>query len=100
MSEASAPYGRKTQRAPSVSELHIVWITAGLSCDGDSISVTAATQPSLEDLLFGAIPGLPKVHLHNPVLAYENGDEFLQWYYRAADGQLDPFVLVVEGSVP
>jgi hypothetical protein len=23
----------------------------------------------------GAIPGLPKVHLHNPVLAYEVGDQ-------------------------
>ena len=44
---------------------------AGLGCDGDSVSITAATQPSIEDVLLGAIPGLPKVHLHNPVLAYE-----------------------------
>jgi hydrogenase small subunit len=82
------------------SEVHILWITAGLGCDGDTISVTAATQPSLEDLLLNGIPGLPKVHLHNPVLAYENGDEFLNDWYRAAAGQLDPFILVVEGSVP
>jgi hydrogenase small subunit len=64
--QAAAPYGRKTQRAPAVSDVHILWITAGLGCDGDSVSVTAADQPSIEDVLLGAIPGLPKVHLHNP----------------------------------
>ena len=48
----------------------------------------------------GAIPGLPKVHLHNPVLAYESGDEFLKFWYQAEQGKLDPFVLVVEGSIP
>src|SRR5438128_6760604 len=83
-----------------VEDVHIVWITAGLGCDGDSVSVTAATQPSIEDVLLGAIPGLPKVRLHNPVLAYEVGDEFMKAWYEAADGRLDPFVLVVEGSIP
>ena len=62
-----APYGRVTQKKPAVAEIHILWITAGLGCDGDSVSITAATQPSVEDVLLGAIPGLPKVHLHNPV---------------------------------
>ncbi len=57
-------------------------------------------QPSIEDVLLGAIPGLPKVHLHNPVLAYEVGDDFLKPFYQAEEGKLDPFVLVVEGSIP
>jgi len=35
----AAPYGSKTQKAPKVKDVHILWITAGLSCDGDSISV-------------------------------------------------------------
>jgi hydrogenase small subunit len=49
----------------------------------------------------GAIPGLPKVHLHNPVLAYEVGDEFMQYWHLADEGRLDaPFVLVIEGSIP
>jgi hydrogenase small subunit len=100
MTAQAAPYGRVTQKKPAVAELHIVWITAGLGCDGDSVSITAATQPSIEDVLLGAIPGLPKVHLHNPVLAYENGDDFLKFWYEAAAGRLDPFVLVVEGSIP
>src|SRR5580765_3979680 len=100
MAADAVPYGRSTQKAPAVAEVHIVWMTSGLGCDGDSVSITAATQPSIEDVILGAIPGLPKVHLHNPVLAYENGDDFLKYWYEAAAGRLDPFVLVLEGSVP
>ncbi|HYL45006.1 MAG TPA: hydrogenase expression protein HypE, partial [Ktedonobacteraceae bacterium] len=84
-----------------VEDIHIIWTTGGLSCDGDTVSVTAATLPSIEDVVMGAIPGLPKVHLHNPVLAYEQGGEsFMTWFYRAERGEIDPFVLVVEGSIP
>lgn len=90
----------QARRQPNVSEVHILWMTTGLGCDGDSVSVTAATQPSIEDVVMGAIPGLPKVHLHNPVLAYEVGDDFMKYWHQAANGELDPFVLVMEGSVP
>jgi len=101
MATASVPYGQKTQRAPAVKEVHILWITAGLSCDGDSVSVTAASQPSIEDIVMGAIPGLPKVHLHNPVLAYEVGDDFMKYWYLADEDRLGaPFVLVIEGAIP
>src|ERR1044071_2023115 len=100
MAAETAPYGRVTQRPPAVKDIHIVWITAGLGCDGDSVSITAASQPSVEEVVMGAIPGLPKVHLHNPVLAYEVGDDFLKYYYQAEQGLIDPFVLVVEGSIP
>ena len=57
MAAESVPYGRVTQVAPAVAEVHVVWMTAGLGCDGDSVSITAATQPSIEDVLLGAIPG-------------------------------------------
>ncbi len=40
------------------------------------------------------------MHLHNPVLAYEVGDEFMKYWYQAEQGLLDPFVLVIEGSIP
>src|SRR5215813_4649437 len=100
MGTDAVPYGRVTQKDPAVGDVHIVWITAGLGCDGDSVAITSATQPSIEDVLLGAIPGLPKVHLHNPVLAYEVGDDFMQYWYQAEQGQLEPFILVVEGSVP
>jgi hydrogenase small subunit len=100
MPDATIPYGRRTQPPPAVKEVHILWITAGLGCDGDTVSITAATQPSIEDVVLCAIPGLPKVHLHNPVLAYEVGDDFLKSFHDAAEGRLEPFILVVEGSIP
>ena len=100
MDAAVAPYGRKTQRPPKLAEVHVLWITAGLGCDGDSVSITAASDPSIEDVMLGAIPGLPKVHLHNPVLAYTVGDEFMKPFHQAAKGELPNFVLVVEGSIP
>src|SRR6185369_15679684 len=97
---AESPFGRREPRPPAVDEVHVLWITAGLSCDGDTVSVAAASQPIIEDVVMGAIPGLPKVHLHNPVLAYEVGDDFMKYWHQAEEGRLDPFVLVVEGSIP
>jgi hydrogenase small subunit len=82
------------------SDVHILWISEGMSCDGDTVSITAAMQPSIEDVVLGLIPGLPKVHLHNKVLAYETGEEFLEHFRKGARGELDPFVLVIEGSIP
>jgi hydrogenase small subunit len=100
MSVTEFPYGHKTQHTPRIAELHILWITAGLSCDGDSVSITAASEPSIEDILLGAVPGLPKVHLHNAVLAYEVGDDFMRSFHQASRDELGDFVLVVEGSIP
>jgi hydrogenase small subunit len=79
---------------------HVIWITTGLSCEGDSVAMTSATNPSLEDIITGAIPGMPRVVVHNTVLAVENGEDFMQAFYDAEDGKLDPFVLILEGSVP
>jgi len=82
-------------------EIDVLWLTAGLGCDGDTIAMTAATQPSIEDVLMGALPWIPKVRLHNPFLSMENGDEFLSFFRQSAEGTLDrPFILVVEGSIP
>jgi hydrogenase small subunit len=89
-----------TEGHRGIAEIHILWLTAGLSCDGETIAMTAATQPSLHDILFGGLPGIPKVYFHNPVLAFENGDEFLKPFHEAAKGLLSPFLLVVEGSIP
>ncbi|HXB73645.1 MAG TPA: hypothetical protein VNY05_35735 [Candidatus Acidoferrales bacterium] len=84
-----------------IEQVEVLWLTAGLGCDGDTIAITAATQPSIEDLVLGAIPSVPKVILRNPVLATETGDEFLEYFHRAAEARLEtPFILVVEGSIP
>ena len=90
------PGQRRTER----QLINVVWMTSGLGCDGDTVSLTAATSPSLEELLTGAIPGTPAVVIYNPVLAFENGDELMRAWYDAERGRLDPFVLVLEGSVP
>ena len=68
-----------------MSDVHILWTSEGLSCDGDTVSVTAAMQPSIEDVLLGLIPGLPKVHLHNKVLSPTlGGAEFMAPFHQAA----------------
>lgn len=84
----------------AIKEIDVLWITAGLGCDGDTVAITAATQPSLEDIIQGIIPGIPTVRFHNPVLAPANGDEFMKPFYAAAEDKLGPFILVVEGSIP
>jgi hydrogenase small subunit len=81
-------------------QIDVLWVTAMLGCDGDTIAMTAATQPSIEELISGIIPGVPRLRLHNPVLSQENGDEFMERYYRASRGELGTFILVVEGSIP
>lgn len=84
----------------ALEEIHVLWLTAGLGCDGDTIAMTAARLPSIEDIVLGAIPGIPRVKLHNPVLAAESGDDFIQHYHLAAEDRLGDFILVVEGSIP
>jgi hydrogenase small subunit len=85
--------------------IHVLWINAGLSCDGDSVALTAATQPSIEEIALGALPGLPNIAVHWPLIDFECGpnggaDDFLEWFFKADRGELEPFVLVVEGSIP
>lgn len=35
---------------PEEAVIHVLWINAGLGCDGDSVALTGATQPSLEEI--------------------------------------------------
>ena len=84
----------------AIDEIHILWTSEGMSCDGDTVSMTASSLPSIEDVVLGLVPGLPKVHLHNKVLAPEVGEDFLTVFRQAAEDRLGPFILVVEGSIP
>ncbi len=75
--------------------IHVLWINAGLSCDGDSVALTAATQPSIEEIALGALPGLPKIAVHWPLIDFECGpnggaDDFLEWFFKADRGELEP----------
>ena len=58
---------------PEDALVHVLWINAGLSCDGDSVALTAAMQPSIEEIVLGALPGLPKVAVHWPLIDFECG---------------------------
>jgi len=92
---------REKMHAPQgpVKLVHAFWL-AGMSCDGCSISATGATNPSVEDLLLGVIPGLPKVVLHHPVLSLEVGEDFIHPFEMAQNGELDaPYVCIYEGSI-
>jgi hypothetical protein len=60
MAAETAPYGRVTQKPSPVAEVHILWITAGLGCDGDSVSITAATQPALKMSYWELFPAFRK----------------------------------------
>ena len=96
---ASAQWAGPPPSGAEPTTIHVLWMAAGLSCDGESVAMTAATSPSLEDVLSGVIPGSPKVVLHMPMLAFDNGDEFMQAFYDAEDDLLHPFILVLEGSI-
>ena len=60
MSTAALDHFKKTEEVTA----HVLWITSGLSCEGDSVAMTSATNPSLEDIITQAIPGMPKVVVH------------------------------------
>jgi hydrogenase small subunit len=91
---------RFTLDAGPIEEVHAFWL-AGMSCDGCSIATVGAQNPSVEQLLGGRLPGLPKIVLHHPVLSVTVGKEFMAPYKRARDGTLGaPYVVLFEGSVP
>ena len=95
------PSNKQSDPNTKLLEIDILWLTAGLGCDGDTIAMTGATQPSIEDLVLGSLPWIPKVRFYNPFLAYENGDDFVRPFREAAEGATDrPFILIVEGSIP
>ena len=99
MAAETVPYGRKTQKPPPSPKFTSL-DDCRLGCDGDSVSITAATQPSIEDVILGAIPGLPKVisQSRSGLRGRRRFHEVLVSWRKK--GKLDPFVLVVEGSIP
>ncbi|MFN2489512.1 MAG: hydrogenase expression protein HypE [Actinomycetota bacterium] len=88
-----------TSRLGPLEKVHAFWF-AGMSCDGCTVSVTGAQAPSVESLLLGAHPGLPRVILHHPVVNVESGPHYMNAHERAIKGELDaPYVIILEGSI-
>ena len=91
---------RRAHPLGPLEKVYAFWL-AGMSCDGCSISVLGATQPTVESLLLGTIPGVPRVILHHPVLSVDAGEAFVKHFEEAWHGKLDaPYVIILEGSVP
>ena len=89
--------------APSAGRItreraYVVWIGSG-GCDGCTMSVLGAVSPTLEELLVGDLTNVPSIDLVHPVLSLESGAGYIGQLEEAAGGRLDPFVLVVEGSL-
>ena len=78
----------RPQRYPTsapVEEVHILWISEGMSCDGDTVSITAATQPGARGRRARPDPrpaeGAPAQQGARPSLG---GEEFLEPFRAAA----------------
>ncbi len=83
-------------------EINIVWFEAQ-DCAGNTTALIQAADPDILDILGGASslagPGTVKLLFHETVMP-EWGESALNILRKAAAGKLDPFVLVLEGSVP
>ncbi|MFT4921549.1 MAG: hydrogenase small subunit [Haloarculaceae archaeon] len=82
-----------------LDEIDVFWLP-GEGCDGCSIATLGATNPGIEDLLHGHVPHIPTINLHHHELAVESGEAYVDGMREAAAGERDPYVVVVEGSVP
>lgn len=92
--------GKSKKSLGPLEKVYVFWL-AGMSCDGCTVSVSGATEPSVEDLITGSIPGLPLVVLHHYVLQLEAGDHYIRTLEKAEQGGLGgPYVIVYEGSIP
>ena len=84
----------------SDSVVHVFWVS-GMSCDGCSVAMLGASNPSLEDLVLDRVPITPRIVVHHPMLGADSGHDFMEPFTRAAEGTLGaPYILVVEGSIP
>jgi len=82
-----------------IKKVYLIWL-GGASCEGCTVSVTGATHPKVEQLLAGAIPGLPRVELIHGLFSTESGAEWVENLLMAERGELDaPYILTWEGSV-
>jgi hydrogenase small subunit len=98
MLEPVAKAGIESRLGP-MEKVHAFWF-AGMSCDGCSVTVTGAGSPSVESLMLGAHPGLPRLVLHHPVINVESGANYLRPHEMAVSGELDgPYVIILEGSI-
>lgn len=83
-----------------VPRINVIWIQ-GQTCSGCTVSITNSSYPSIVDVLLGSFAPAAGLQLaYHQTIMPEWGDDALNILRRAEEGALEPFVLVVEGSVP
>ncbi|MFN2388948.1 MAG: hydrogenase expression protein HypE [Actinomycetota bacterium] len=93
------PQASAQMRLGPLEKIYLIWMVGG-SCDGCTIAVTGATNPRVEHLLLGVVPGLPKIELIHTVTSVEAGPEWVHNLFMAERGELDaPFIITWEGSM-
>jgi hydrogenase small subunit len=83
----------------ALEQVTLIWLT-GVGCNGCTLAMLEASDPGIEDLLFGNVPDAPRINLIHPELSMESGAQFLAMLDRAIEGRLGPYVLVLEGAIP
>lgn len=84
----------------SVERLNVIWLQ-GQGCTGCTVSITGASYPRLVDILTGFLPQAKGIVLqYHPTIMLPHGEEALKVLRAAVKGELDPFVLVIEGAIP
>ena len=90
----------RTSGSSAVETFTLAWLT-GPSCDGCTIGAIGETLGGgLEFFLAGQVPGLPALRLIHPALSFESGEAFVSQLQAAALGELGPYALIVEASIP
>ncbi len=85
---------------PDDNIIHLFWLQ-GMGCDGCTTSLLSANRPSLEEMVLGTVPRIPRIILHHPMLDEDSGPDFMSAYRQAVEGTLGaPYVVVLEGSIP
>lgn len=91
---------RSEPSPPAGDVFHLVWLT-GPSCDGCTVgAIGDVTAGGLEALMAGTVDGLPRIDVVHPALSFDSGEQFIEHLRRASVGDLDPFALIVEASIP
>jgi len=82
--------------------INIIWSELQ-SCTGDTTSLLEATNPNILDVLAGenvlVSPGDVSLNYAEAIMI-EWGEDALEILRQAMNGELDPYVLVIEGSIP
>ncbi len=83
-----------------IENIHVIWLP-GQACTGCTVSLLNASHPSVLDLLTGFIPQAAGVTLdYHATIMLPWGEEALNAVEAAEEGELEPFVLVLEGAIP